>query len=468
MDIEAVQDFVDQSETILDSSPQMDEANTKAAILRNFLELLGWDIPMNTQLEFSIDAFRQTYKVDYALVLDAAPVAFMEAKGADTTLTESHENQIDSYMTNANVNYGILTNGKEYRFFQRRVNSSDVSVSRVGKTQLEELPKKLPVLRAFTKEAIESGDSKDYLEKINKLREARYTLETEKDEISVSINELLTDWVSEAISSMAEPQAKEMIDRLIEDIDNEIDSGREGEHRPDDEVKTDVPARENKIAGKITRSEIAGDENAKVAVFPVKKSGLTFLKENNAWGYVRVGSRFDYVAMYVTREEKQVKYFAKVEDVVDPHEADLQRDPLEYVDRSSIAEDKMVVTFEPGSLYELEDPIPYESKYPQSLRYTTLGKLKQAETTDDLFDSSSTPEPTVDEEIVMKAVKENPGSSLRAIHRAVGQNEGTAIGWIDEWGDERENVQSALQNLRSQEKVRLENRSWYPTDEIEN
>ena len=45
----------------------------------------------------------------------------------------------------------------------------------------------------------------------------------------------------------------------------------------------------------------------------------------------------------------------------------------------------MVIRFEPKSLYELEDPVPYETKYPQGLRYTTLGALRSAETTDDML-----------------------------------------------------------------------------------
>jgi len=44
-----------------------------------------------------------------------------------------------------------------------------------------------------------------------------------------------------------------------------------------------------------------------------------------------------------------------------------------------------VVLFEPGSLRELADPIKYESRVPYSLRYTELGRFKQAETTDDIL-----------------------------------------------------------------------------------
>jgi hypothetical protein len=41
--------------------------------------------------------------------------------------------------------------------------------------------------------------------------------------------------------------------------------------------------------------------------------------------------------------------------------------------------------FEDESLYELEDPIPFENKWPQSLRYTTLGEFRTAEATDDIL-----------------------------------------------------------------------------------
>jgi hypothetical protein len=74
-----------------------------------------------------------------------------------------------------------------------------------------------------------------------------------------------------------------------------------------------------------------------------------------------------------------------VKDAVSPEEAGLVRPPGEYVDRAKIADDKMVVRFEPDSLYELEDPIPYKAKYPRSLRYTTLEALRTAETTDDML-----------------------------------------------------------------------------------
>jgi len=387
MNEDSVRKYVRDSKAVFDLSPQMDEANTKAAVLRDFLDLLGWQIPGNTQLEYSVEAFGRTYKVDYALILDGTPVAFLEAKGLDTSLTSNHNEQLSSYMMNKNVNYGILTNGEKYRFFQRRVNSSNVDIQQVGDLSIEELPDRLAVLNAYQKDAIESGESNKILGRINELREALQTLKTQKDDLADEFSNVLSDRVSDAISSLAEPQSKEMIDRLVSDIEAEIDADVDdtgGSSRGGGSGV--IEPRNNYITGKIRRKKIGGDDDeATVAVFPTRPSGLPFLKENNAWGFVRVGREFDYVAMYVARDPREVKYFATVRDVVRPEDANLERPPLEYIDMKEVGDGKMVIRFESGSLYELEDPVPYKKRAPQSLQYTTLGALRTAKTTDDML-----------------------------------------------------------------------------------
>jgi hypothetical protein len=393
MNRDAVGDYMEQSEAVLEASPQMDEANTKAAILRDFLDLLDWQIPQNTQLEYSVEAFGQTYKVDYALILDGAPVAFLEAKGADTALTADHDEQLSSYMMNKNVNYGILTNGKQYRFFQRRVDASNVNVQQVGDIALENLPDRLAVVKAFEKDAIESGESGKILSRINELREARHTLEAGKDDLAVELSSVLADEVSDAILSLAETQAKEMIDRLVVDIASEIDADDESTEYPEDrDTNGHSPdSADNHIVGRIKRSEIEGDNDAKVAVFPTKRSGVEFLRENNAWGFVRINQNPEFVAMYLSEDVRDIRYVARVSDIVPADEADLARPREAYFESGSdeaqagFDPDQQVVIFEEGSLHELEDPVPYETKYPQSLRYTTLGALRTAEATDDML-----------------------------------------------------------------------------------
>lgn len=191
-----------------------------------------------------------------------------------------------------------------------------------------------------------------------------------------------------------------MIDRLIQEIEGEIDSETGTRATtptattPPENMKTQVATphpEDNAIAGTISRADISGDDNDSVVIFPSKKSGVEFLKENNAWGFVRIGQSPEFIAMYISEDVQQVKYVAKIKTIDDPADVDLAR-PLEAYYESGSKEaqagfdpDKQVIVFEADSLYELEDPIPFENKWLQSLRYTTLGEFRAAETTDDIF-----------------------------------------------------------------------------------
>jgi len=240
MDEEEVRDYVEHAGSIIANAPQMDEANTKAAVLRDFLDLLGWEIPTNTQLEYSVKVGTRSYKVDYALLLEGAPVAFFEAKGVDTPLSSDYREQLATYMKNENVNWGILSNGNEYQFLRREVVETNVSVEVLTEADLRQLPEQLTILRAFTKDAIEAGDSEKIANRIAELKTARTTLEEEKDDLSTDIASVLTENVSEKLSTLAEPKAKEMIDDLIREIEEEIDTdGSPSPIEPEDQESID-------------------------------------------------------------------------------------------------------------------------------------------------------------------------------------------------------------------------------------
>jgi hypothetical protein len=136
----------------------------------------------------------------------------------------------------------------------------------------------------------------------------------------------------------------------------------------------------------ISREELEGPDDAKVAVFPSRVSGVEFLKENNAWGFVRIGQAPEFVAMYISEDVQKIQYVARLQEIVPSTEAQLARTLDSYVgDQAEFDENKSVVVFEPGSLHKLRDPIEYESRAPYSLRYTELGRFRQAETTDDIL-----------------------------------------------------------------------------------
>jgi predicted type IV restriction endonuclease len=224
MDESSIQRYVKSSQSDIKESPQMGEATTKASLLHDFVDLLGWEIPTNTELEYPVKAFGSTYKVDYALVLDGRPVAFLEAKGLDTPLNTDFRGKFGDYLRGENVNWGILTNGQEYEFYQRRVVNSKVNVDLIEQTTLDQLPNKIKIIEAYQPEKIREEESEVIIEHIRKLREAWQTLGNDKDELATAVADTLTDSVPDAIEPEAELQAKEMIDRLIADIESEVDT----------------------------------------------------------------------------------------------------------------------------------------------------------------------------------------------------------------------------------------------------
>lgn len=142
----------------------------------------------------------------------------------------------------------------------------------------------------------------------------------------------------------------------------------------------------NAVVGQMSRSEIDGSDDAKVAIFPSRDDGIPFLEENNAWGFVRINQNPEFVGMYITGDVGAVKYVAQVKEIVPAEEATLARSLESYVgDQANFDRDKRVVIFEPSSLYELSDPIPLETRVPYGLRYTDLGSFRTAETTDDIL-----------------------------------------------------------------------------------
>lgn len=394
-----VNEYVKRCQQLIEASPQMDEENTKVRLVQPFLELLGWGLySTEVELEYTVPMATGSTHVDYALLVGDSPVVFVEAKPARSNLSTDNARQLKSYMRQElAVDWGILTNGKSFEVLTKDSSRNGAEEVSVARFTLEDLAENPDVLEILSKEAIRSGRADEIAQQVSQTNEAiRYIREHED-----GVTQAVSDSVESEIGSLPidlEEHSREFVQNLVSVLEDQrrfVSTNSTTDEREDTDAEigsTDGPDNRSelepmagRVAGKISRKRIEGDSDAQVAVFPTRESGLLFLRENNAWGFVRVGREFDYVAMYVTGDVRQVKFFATVDQVLSPEEAPLHREPLEYKDRGAIAEDKMVITFEEGSLYELEDPIPYNEKYPQSLRYTTLGELRDAQTTDDLF-----------------------------------------------------------------------------------
>jgi hypothetical protein len=94
------------------------EQNTKASLIEPVLEALGWDVRDPDEVFREFKAKSVDSPVDYALTILRKPRLFVEAKGLGETLTNRKwVSQVLSYATIAGVEWCVLTDGDEYRFY---------------------------------------------------------------------------------------------------------------------------------------------------------------------------------------------------------------------------------------------------------------------------------------------------------------------------------------------------------------
>jgi predicted type IV restriction endonuclease len=98
------------------------EENTKASLIEPVLEALGWDIRDPDEVHREFKPTTQDKPVDYALTLLRKPRLLVEAKALGETLSDRKWiGQILGYTAVAGVEWCVLTDGNEYRFYNATV-----------------------------------------------------------------------------------------------------------------------------------------------------------------------------------------------------------------------------------------------------------------------------------------------------------------------------------------------------------
>jgi hypothetical protein len=106
---------------------------------------------------------------------------------------------------------------------------SKVEIEAVERTTLQQLPNRSSIVEAYRTETIREEESGAIIEHIRELRDSWETLTNEKEELATAVVDTLTESISDAVEPEARSQAKEMIDRLITDIESEIDTDTAGQ-----------------------------------------------------------------------------------------------------------------------------------------------------------------------------------------------------------------------------------------------
>lgn len=101
----------------------INEANTKRTIIEPIIRALGWDTDSLDEVENEYRNHPRDNPVDYALLIDARPVLFVEAKPLRESLDDRKWiTQTISYAAVAGIDWCVLTNGAKWRIY--KVNES--------------------------------------------------------------------------------------------------------------------------------------------------------------------------------------------------------------------------------------------------------------------------------------------------------------------------------------------------------
>ena len=360
--------------------PRLDESNTKMRIITPLLRGLGWDIyGGEVQTEYDIGQYgSKRIRVDYALFWRGAPIVFVEAKSLGTDLNDDHAGQATSYARLQQVGWCILTNGRQWRVY-------NAGWGREPKNTLFEIIELDPEgdlpqrLLALSKRSVTSGD-------LDKLGQKSRFSQRVRASLSSALPDLKTKWRNEAGNTVYSEVRGELEGITRQDVKDAVRPLLQiGIKEPEDGDENGKPPGGPSI---IRREALAELPDGLGVICPGKREGVKWLKRNESWGYKRIASGRDprYFALYVSEDIREIRYLGRIKGIVDPSHPDSPTRET-YQQDEFYAPGKKVILLHPGSLVELDPPIPLgedPNKAPQNLRYCQLGDLRSARTLDDI------------------------------------------------------------------------------------
>lgn len=216
MDRQEINEYVEQSQQLIESSPQMDEENTKVKLVQPFLDLLGWDLySTEVSLEYTVPMASGSTHVDYALLVGDSPVVFVEVKPVSSSLTEKNVRQLQSYMRQElDVDWGVLTNGKSFEVLTKSRDRNEGEEVSVVQFDLDDLVEKPDILELLSKESIRSGKSDEIAQQVAQTNRSIGLLQKKEDTLTDSISSTVEGEVGE-LNIDVDEHARDFVQHLV-------------------------------------------------------------------------------------------------------------------------------------------------------------------------------------------------------------------------------------------------------------
>ncbi len=364
---------------VLRSSEDLDEENTKRKIIDPLLLEFGWDLfGDNVSKAFKLQVGSKVEEVDYALLVDNSPKVFLEAKRLSSKLTDSNAKQVLSYGRIGGVRWCVLSNGRIFKIF-----NSDWG------TEPEDA-----LFRSFELNPSSSPPDDISLLSRDLIRGGELDRKARDSQFDMRVRAVLSEILDELRQEVMKSARNKIFSRVKQDVPGAtrqriaktvepILQIRLAEEEAEPDIEPLTPA--SRITT-VSRSGIDLPDDL-VIICPGRPAGAEWMKNHNAWGYVRVGREPKYFALYVSRPVMSIEYFAQVDKIIDPSDPDSpSRD--RFRNDPDYRPGKKVIVLKRGSLVKLDPGIPLgelDKAAIQGLRYCKLDTLRKAMTVDDLW-----------------------------------------------------------------------------------
>ncbi|MBI4392257.1 MAG: type I restriction enzyme HsdR N-terminal domain-containing protein [Euryarchaeota archaeon] len=365
--------------SIVASGRKLSEANTRARIIDPFLRAIGWNFsPDEIEVEYPVQMASGNHPADYCLKVDGNPAAFLEAKALGTEIGERELKQTMSYGRNERVRWCMVCNGSDFIVLDTEAAAKNATDAIVIRFALHKASEFESYLEALSPEGLRKNRLADLADEIGQRRIALALFEEVREERSRRIVATLAD------VGVEESRIRAEVERLLDQVRLQLEGAT-----PRLVMKSVEPTRlesplGTSAVGRIRRERLVGDAEALVAVVQATPDGIPFLEKYRAWYQVPMKRNPAFCAFYITKPRQCIRFVAPVERVVPAPEwfrTTRVKFP-ELSDEVSEPKDwKTAVEFSNDTLWELEDPIPLQQGEPhvQGLIYTTLGRLRVAE-----------------------------------------------------------------------------------------
>lgn len=193
------------------------EEMTKNALVLPFLQTLGYDPfnPIEIFPEYTADiGIKKGEKVDYAVMMDGAPIMLIECKACNSNLTECNASQLQRYFqATPSARIGILTDGVKYHFFTDLDRSNIMDEKPFMVFNFKSLEESLiPELKKLTKSRFDIEQTLSAASELKYTRAIKKIFAQESQEPS---DEFVRHFASQVYSGKLMPSVKEKFSELV-------------------------------------------------------------------------------------------------------------------------------------------------------------------------------------------------------------------------------------------------------------